>query len=66
MEFGNDQQKEKFVRPFTDGSRVGCFALSEPGEGGAWIQSPFHILLSIVVKTNVKQSRQIIPISMFR
>lgn len=31
--FGNDEQKEKFVRPFTQGTRVGCFALSEPGNG---------------------------------
>jgi len=30
--FGNAKQKEQFVTPFTDGSRVGCFALSEPGE----------------------------------
>lgn len=29
--FGNAKQKEQFVTPFTDGSRVGCFALSEPG-----------------------------------
>ncbi|XP_059487317.1 short-chain specific acyl-CoA dehydrogenase, mitochondrial [Neocloeon triangulifer] len=31
--FGNKKQKEQFVTPFTDGSRVGCFALSEPGNG---------------------------------
>ncbi|XP_046386511.1 short-chain specific acyl-CoA dehydrogenase, mitochondrial [Ischnura elegans] len=31
--FGNKEQKEKFVRPFTNGDRVGCFALSEPGNG---------------------------------
>lgn len=33
MEFGTDKQKENFVAPYTDGSRVGCFALSEPGNG---------------------------------
>jgi len=26
-------QKEKFVTPFLDGQKVGCFALSEPGNG---------------------------------
>ncbi|XP_067014958.2 short-chain specific acyl-CoA dehydrogenase, mitochondrial isoform X2 [Anabrus simplex] len=31
--FGNKEQKEKFIRPFTTGERVGCFALSEPGNG---------------------------------
>lgn len=31
--FGNKEQKEQFVRPFTSGERVGCFALSEPGNG---------------------------------
>jgi butyryl-CoA dehydrogenase len=31
--FGNDEQKEKFVRPFTKGDKIGCFALSEPGNG---------------------------------
>lgn len=33
MDFGTDQQKQDFVRPFTNGQRVGCFALSEPGNG---------------------------------
>jgi butyryl-CoA dehydrogenase len=31
--FGNDKQKEKYIRPFTNGDIVGCFALSEPGNG---------------------------------
>ncbi|CAL1284817.1 unnamed protein product [Larinioides sclopetarius] len=31
--FGNDIQKKKFLYPFTTGDRVGCFALSEPGNG---------------------------------
>lgn len=31
--FGSDEQIKKFVEPFTTGERVGCFALSEPGNG---------------------------------
>lgn len=31
--FGNDKQKEEFIRPFTNGQKIGCFALSEPGNG---------------------------------
>ncbi|KAJ8678508.1 hypothetical protein QAD02_014295 [Eretmocerus hayati] len=31
--FGNDEQKEKYIVPFTKGDRLGCFALSEPGNG---------------------------------
>lgn len=31
--FGTQQQKETFVAPFTFGSHIGCFALSEPGNG---------------------------------
>lgn len=31
--FGNEKQKDKYIRPFTNGERVGCFALSEPGNG---------------------------------
>lgn len=31
--FGNDKQKEKFITPYTTGDIVGCFALSEPGNG---------------------------------
>lgn len=31
LKFGNDKQKEKYVTPFTNGSKIGCFALSEPG-----------------------------------
>lgn len=33
MHWGTPEQKEKFVRPFTSGENVGCFALSEPGNG---------------------------------
>jgi len=51
--FANHSQKEKFVAPFVTGDKVGCFCLSEPGngsdagaasttakqveEGGAWV-----------------------------
>ncbi|XP_014214146.1 short-chain specific acyl-CoA dehydrogenase, mitochondrial [Copidosoma floridanum] len=31
--FGSPEQKERYVRPFTSGRRVGSFALSEPGNG---------------------------------
>lgn len=33
LKFGTDKQKESFIRPFVTGERVGCFALSEPGNG---------------------------------
>ncbi|XP_068156894.1 short-chain specific acyl-CoA dehydrogenase, mitochondrial [Drosophila tropicalis] len=33
LSFGNPAQKEKYITPFTAGERVGCFALSEPGNG---------------------------------
>lgn len=31
--FGNKEQREKYIPPFTSGDPVGCFALSEPGNG---------------------------------
>ena len=31
--FGNDAQKEKFLKPLASGQKLGCFALSEPGYG---------------------------------
>ncbi len=31
--FGNDHQKEKFLKPLATGQKLGCFALSEPGHG---------------------------------
>lgn len=31
--FGNNEQKEKYITGFTDGKKIGCFALSEPGNG---------------------------------
>jgi len=31
--FGNDTQKEKFLKPLASGNKLGCFALSEPGYG---------------------------------
>lgn len=33
LKFGTQKQKEQFITPFTTGDRVGCFALSEPGNG---------------------------------
>lgn len=33
MAFGNDEQKEKFLKPLARGEKLGCFALSEPGHG---------------------------------
>lgn len=33
MEFGTDEQKQKWVKPFCNGEHIGCFALSEPGNG---------------------------------
>jgi butyryl-CoA dehydrogenase len=31
--WANDQQKEQFLKPATSGSLLGCFMLSEPGNG---------------------------------
>lgn len=33
LKFGTKEQKDKYLRPFLDGTRVGAFALSEPGNG---------------------------------
>lgn len=33
QKFGNEEQIENYVKPFVNGDRVGCFALSEPGNG---------------------------------
>ncbi|GFU08893.1 short-chain specific acyl-CoA dehydrogenase, mitochondrial [Nephila pilipes] len=33
QQFGNPEQKKMFLNPFISGDRVGCFALSEPGNG---------------------------------
>lgn len=31
--YGSEAQKQEFILPFVDGTRVGCFGLSEPGNG---------------------------------
>lgn len=31
--FGNDSQKQKYLLPLAQGKKLGCFALSEPGNG---------------------------------
>jgi len=31
--FGNHKQKEDFITPFITGDKIGCFCLSEPGNG---------------------------------
>ncbi|XP_077509914.1 activator-recruited cofactor subunit 42 isoform X2 [Amblyomma americanum] len=33
LKYGTEEQKQKFIPPFTTGEKVGCFALSEPGNG---------------------------------
>ena len=33
LKFGTDKQKNDWVTPFCDGTRLGCFSLSEPGNG---------------------------------
>ncbi|GLV32095.1 Activator-recruited cofactor subunit 42 [Carabus blaptoides fortunei] len=33
LQWGSPEQKEKYLKPFTTGDKVGCFALSEPGNG---------------------------------
>jgi len=32
-DFANEAQKEKYLRPLVNGSKVGCFGLTEPGAG---------------------------------
>ena len=32
-EFGTDEQKQKYLRPLVDGSKIGCYGLTEPGAG---------------------------------
>lgn len=33
LKFGTEEQKMQWIPPFTTGEKVGCFALSEPGNG---------------------------------
>jgi butyryl-CoA dehydrogenase len=33
LKFGNDEQKRQFLAPLAAGSKLGCFALTEPGAG---------------------------------
>ena len=31
--FANQALKEQYITPFVDGAKIGCFCLSEPGNG---------------------------------
>ncbi|KAM9095099.1 short-chain specific acyl-CoA dehydrogenase, mitochondrial [Sarcophilus harrisii] len=33
LKFGSQEQKQRWISPFTSGDKIGCFALSEPGNG---------------------------------
>ena len=33
LKFGNEDQKEEFLKPLANGEKLGCFALTEPGAG---------------------------------
>jgi len=32
-EFGTEEQKQKYLRPLVDGTKIGCYGLTEPGAG---------------------------------
>lgn len=32
-DFGNEEQKAKYLRPLADGSKIGCFSMTEPNAG---------------------------------
>lgn len=32
LKFGSEEQKHQWISPFTSGEKIGCFALSEPGD----------------------------------
>merc|ERR1719376_657218 len=33
ISFANDDQAKKYIAPFVSGDKIGCFGLSEPGNG---------------------------------
>lgn len=33
LKYATPKQKENFLKPFLNGDKIGCFALSEPGNG---------------------------------
>ncbi|OXB64634.1 hypothetical protein ASZ78_008710, partial [Callipepla squamata] len=33
LKYGSEEQKHQWISPFTSGDKIGCFALSEPGNG---------------------------------
>lgn len=33
LDYGTEEQKERFLKPLASGEKLGCFALSEPGTG---------------------------------
>lgn len=33
MSYGSEQQRQQWLKPFASGSKLGCFALTEPGNG---------------------------------
>ena len=33
LKFGTEKQKRDFLQPFATGEKIGCFGLSEPGNG---------------------------------
>jgi butyryl-CoA dehydrogenase len=33
LKYGTEEQKQNYLQPFVNGDRIGCFGLSEPGNG---------------------------------
>ena len=44
---GNEEQKKRWIEPFTNGEKVGCFALSEPGVYCTSVLIHFNVELEV-------------------
>lgn len=43
---GSAEQKATWLTPFASGEKIGCFGLSEPGNGTSLLPSSFSLLFS--------------------
>lgn len=42
--YGSKEQKEKYLPKYVDGTHVGCFAISEPGNEATLCTNKLHLI----------------------
>jgi len=63
LKFGNDEQKERWLKPFARGEKIGCFGLTEPqaGSDAAEQRTTRHAKVTSMSSTGPRTGLPMVP-----